>query len=49
MGNSIVFTLRGPWCIPIQFDVSLLILAVFFGVLFMDRGLYHDHRRHSVA
>lgn len=39
MGNSIAFTLRGPWRIPIQFDISLLILAVFFGFLFIDRGI----------
>lgn len=39
MGNSIVFTLRGPWRIPIQFDISLLLLAVLFGMLFMDRGI----------
>lgn len=39
MGNSTLFTLPGPWRIPIQFDVSLIILAVFFGFLYMDRGI----------
>lgn len=39
MGNSIAFTLRGPWRIPIQFDVSLLLLALLFGMLFLDRGI----------
>lgn len=39
MGNSIVFTLRGPWRIPIQFDISLLLLALLFGALFLDRGI----------
>ncbi|ABD54642.1 site-2 protease family protein [Jannaschia sp. CCS1] len=39
MGNSIAFTLRGPWRIPIQFDISLLILAVLFGMIFIDRGI----------
>lgn len=39
MGNSIIFALRGPWRIPIQFDISLLILAILFGMLFMDRGI----------
>lgn len=34
-----MFTLRGPWRIPIQFDVSLLVLAVLFAMLFMDRGI----------
>ncbi|MBF9041830.1 hypothetical protein HKCCE4037_00685 [Rhodobacterales bacterium HKCCE4037] len=34
-----LFTLRGPWRIPIQFDVTLIVLAVLFGVLFMDRGV----------
>lgn len=39
MGNSIVFTLPGPWRIPIQFDVTLLLLAVLFGMLFIDQGI----------
>lgn len=39
MGNSIFLTLRGPWRIPIQFDISLLVLAVLFGMLFLDRGI----------
>lgn len=39
MGNSIAFTLRGPWRIPIQFDISLLVLALLFGMLFLDRGI----------
>lgn len=39
MGNSIAFTLRGPWRIPIQIDISLLVLALFFAMLFIDRGI----------
>ncbi|MBY4892382.1 site-2 protease family protein [Rhodobacteraceae bacterium N5(2021)] len=39
MGNSIVFTLRGPWRVPIQFDASLLVLAVLFAMLYIDRGI----------
>lgn len=39
MGNSVFLTLRGPWRIPIQFDISLLLLAVLFGMLFLERGV----------
>ena len=39
MGNTTLFTLPGPWRIPIQFDVSLIILAVLFGMLYLDRGI----------
>jgi Zn-dependent protease len=39
LGNNTLFTLPGPWRIPIQFDASLIILAVFFGMLYLDRGL----------
>ncbi len=39
MGDTPLFTLPGPWRIPIQFDVSIIILAVLFGLLYMDRSL----------
>ncbi len=39
MGNQIFLTLRGPWRIPIQFDISLLLLAGLFALLFLDRGI----------
>ncbi len=39
MGDTPLFTLPGPWRIPIQFDVSLIILAVLFGMLYLDRGI----------
>ncbi|WP_224815109.1 M50 family metallopeptidase [Hasllibacter sp. MH4015] len=39
MGDAPLFTLRGPWRIPIQFNSSLLFLAFLFGFLFIDRGI----------
>ncbi|MEX3015076.1 M50 family metallopeptidase [Gymnodinialimonas hymeniacidonis] len=39
MGDTPLFTLPGPWRIPIQFDVSLIVLAILFGVLYLDRGI----------
>lgn len=39
MGNAPLFTIPGPWRIPIQFDASLIILAVLFGMLYLDRGI----------